>query len=275
MPETQTYPHPLVQLMIYSYDLEMNRDAHIPALQPNESDTPVVAKLRRLCGVKHRAGLIDSSGVFGNIAERFLNFDERLDEPMMTLDSVFGYPVVHIIPYFKKFLEVTEESEELQQRLNQFDRENDDEGTMIHDGHREWLEKNFGEEYAKMTVGYTYNDDNAFDRDFQYLVCESVSTGKALIAISLHTGCDARWGFTHYECFSIRGDWFDGCVGYLLNPDVTFDLADGSPDLRDKSWESVYGLENEEGVWDKEQQKWFFQGREVEVWLHDDWAWQS
>jgi hypothetical protein len=228
-------------------------------------DTPVLKRLRRMYAVRHRPVLWDSSFAYGNIAERFHNFDDRLEEPILELDSDDGYPVVHLVPFFNKLLQVTKESIRLERLLRRHDRSVDDEGSCIWHGHVDFLKEEFSDRYSDVRVGYTYNFDNSFDRDFQYLTCVSDNNNEGLIAISLHTGCDARSGLTPYECFSLGDDNGGYCENAirLFYPDIDFDLSN-------ENWESSYALERDGGVWDREKQKWFLNGEEVSVWLNDD-----
>lgn len=77
---------------------------------------------------------------------------------------------------------------------------------------------------------YTYNDENCLSQDFQYLLWENEDT--KYIAIQIHGGCDARWGFTDVKIFEMDyyGDnhpvYDANSCGLYANP-LNDDTAEG------------------------------------------------
>jgi len=100
--------------------------------------------------------------------------------------------------------------------------------------------------------GYTYSHENCLSQDFQYLLWENDDT--KYIAIQIHGGCDARWGFTDVKIFEMDryGDnhpvYDCQTCGIYANP-INDDTADGF------SWYSSGsyfegGNGNEPDLWD-------------------------
>ena len=227
-------------------------------------DELTIEKLRKLYCVHHRPGLGDCSTRQNNVAAWFSNFDERLEESIFKLDPVHGYPVIHLAPYLRRMLQITKASERLQRVLNKYDRKNGCHNSSICQDHVKFLDSLSC--YTEVDHGGSGNlIDVCFDRDFEYLICKDEKTDETLIAISLHTGMDIRFGWTHYECFCITGPSSHEYRKIdFLYPVLVFCVWNEFPPV-DETFTSFTELEHFGGVWDKEKQAWFYMGCEVSV----------
>ena len=162
----------------------------------------VIQYLREMYAERHHPCIIDSSDM-GRcaIANHWHGegvFEKRLEEEIVTIDKYGG--TIHTLPLFAQYLSVTEESERIEKLLTAWEESKDIDHVATRD-QRKFLEGI--EEYEEVSLYYTYNSENDYDRDFQYVEARHKETGEWIVLISLHTGADARWGFTDYRVFSI------------------------------------------------------------------------
>ena len=162
----------------------------------------VMQYLREMYAERHHPHIIDSSDMGKNaIANQWHGegvFEKRLEEEIVTIAKDGG--TIHTLPLFAAYLSVTEESERLEQLLREHEEKNNLDHVAARD--QESFMKEL-KEYTDVGLYYTYNNENDYDRDFQSVQAFNRETQEWILLISLHTGCDARWGFTDYHAFSV------------------------------------------------------------------------
>lgn len=99
---------------------------------------------------------------------------------------------------------------------------------------------------------YTYNFDNALDRD--YIGVEFEFEDKRYLSIQVHVGVDARAGFTEARIYQITAD------GYL---DPTLMIATDDEIITSGSFH--HGMFEGDLVWDKESKTYLYKGQSAYV----------
>lgn len=88
-------------------------------------------------------------------------------------------------------------------------------------------------------VEYTYNCENSFSQDFQFVYFELDGTSYAII--QSHNGADARGGFSAPKCFQISGHTLDSASFFMWND---FTITDGDNRWFSEGSVSSVSLEN-------------------------------
>lgn len=143
--------------------------------------------------------LTDSGGAYGRQWERNRQYGIKTGKQVCDKwaddNEVEIYPIIPIFDVFKAHLEYNDDCKMLEAQIE-----------SIFDVERLVKEPdNVFEEFDYWTgsnVAYTYNSDyNICSQDYQQ--CLFMYDNDDYICISIHNGCDARWGFTAPHIFKI------------------------------------------------------------------------
>jgi len=142
-------------------------------------------------------------------------------------------PTVDIFHFLVERLRITPESEELEKKFKQYDREHPDESYLdeMEDFANQENDKDEGEVYTENT----YNRESSLSQGLQYTIFHK--NDKTFVILQIHGGADIRGGYTEPYIFEIDDETS------LLDDDIIYAYAD------DKYWSSDDGGYN-----------WYFEG---------------
>ena len=161
--------------------------------------------------------LMDSGGAYGRAWQRCANDDFEV-KPESTIELSNGGSVMLLkstYHFFKAFFDITERSKQLEKDFwNMIDGNADETYGEITD---EWVRKILtdgfvfvdedGEEdkerFRYRSSGYTYNGENALDREYVYTFLRDRNDYETYIIVQTHNGCDARGGFSSPHIFAL------------------------------------------------------------------------
>ena len=145
--------------------------------------------------------ILDSGGAYGRGWEknRHRNFDK---EEAVILDICsdevnIGYNIYH---YLVNFLDISEESERLNTKLQQLIAQSEDSYMQDIDNFLEQVEER---DYTNEGITNTYNYDTLLSEILQYGILINNETDEHFIILQIHNGCDARGGYTKPRIFSL------------------------------------------------------------------------
>lgn len=149
--------------------------------------------------------ILDSGGAYGRGWEKNRSRDFKNENPIAVEiwdDAVdIQYNVYH---YLVNFLEITEESRELDKILQK--------AIKLHDNDSYLADmEDFGEElvqdgYTDKGITNTYNFDTILSDVLQYGILVNDDTDEYFIILQIHNGCDIRGGYTKPRVFSLGTD---------------------------------------------------------------------
>jgi len=201
--------------------------------------------------------LCDSGGAYGRQYQICAKDDfSKLPESTLELSNDGGITVSnHLYHYLINYLDITEESKQLEKDLWKLICSNDD---YYGENIDEWCEKLFKDgfdytiddetergRFKIITSGYTYNEENCLNRDFVYTFIRQERWGEIFVVIQTHNGCDARGGFSSPHVFALKdGDsWEDMMVAMHYFEIIMYD--------RENDVYNYYSSENAGYTWDK------------------------
>jgi len=198
---------------------------------------------------------LDSGGAYGRNWQRnqeIKSFDD-LPEFTVTGNKWNGKDVeiditINIYHYLINMLEITEESEKLNRKLQRFMNSNDDPYLTNMEEFAEKLEESG--EYGSINLVNTYNFDNNLSQVLQFITIENCSM-ETFIILSIHQGCDVRGGYTKPKIFAVPElDYFylymNDCSAYEIYPEkdknqLELSAFDNVPELPENRWYSDDG----------------------------------
>lgn len=116
-------------------------------------------------------------------------------------EVIIGY---NLFPFLTAFLEITEDSEKLQQRFDEFSHSDEMEEETWFTCVNEFVEHIEDDEITRHDGENTYNHDNLLNDVIQYDILEMEYSGNELIILMTHNGCDVRGGYSTPYIFEVE-----------------------------------------------------------------------
>lgn len=146
--------------------------------------------------------ILDSGGAYGRGWEKNRSRDFENEKTLSV--EVGDDPVIiqyNTYKYLVTFLEITEESRELDRQLQK--------AIELYDGNnhladmQDFMEEREQDGYDHRNITNTYNYDNILSEVLQYGVLINEDTDEHFIILQIHNGCDVRGGYTKPRVFSL------------------------------------------------------------------------
>jgi len=163
-----------------------------------ELNNRIIAMMTENTGIS----MLDSGGADGRMWQRNGLIDDFDNTPVVELDVYEDgvIPLYSVYHYLVNFLEITPESEQLNESLKAF----------MADSTNSYMQD--AEDFIKTLeceeihdVFNTYNTDNILSQILQYTIFED-GEGDYYIVLQIHGGCDSRGGYGTPQIFSLGDD---------------------------------------------------------------------
>jgi len=132
-------------------------------------------------------------------------------------------PTIDAFHFLVDRLSITPESEELEKKFEQYDKEHPDDGYLqkMEDFANQENDEDEGEVYTENT----YNRDDILSQGLQYTAFRK--NDKTFILLQIHGGCDIRGGYTKPYVFEADGEELDSNFIYAYADDKYWESYDG------------------------------------------------
>ena len=150
-------------------------------------------------------GIMDSGGAYGRGWEKNRGRDFE-NEKAIAIEVGDDSVIIqyNVYKYLTSFLEISEESRELNSQLQK--------AIELYDGDNyladmeDFMKEQEQEGYRHYGTINTYNNDNILSEVLQYGILVSEDTDEHFIILQIHNGCDVRGGYTRPRVFSLGTD---------------------------------------------------------------------
>lgn len=146
--------------------------------------------------------ILDSGGAYGRGWEknRSRDFNKESSISIEILDESVELQY-NVYKYLVNFLEITEESRELDKLLQKTIDLEDNDSYMA--DLEDFMEEQEPDGYRSNGITNTYNYDTILSDVLQYGILVNDDTDKHFIILQIHNGCDVRGGYTRPRVFSL------------------------------------------------------------------------
>jgi len=197
----------IIHAMVSAGDAMLSEKASAEAPKQKEfaNYTPVEKQVAKMLTEDTGAAIMDSGGAYGRYWQenrKVVDFRSRPYAKVETDVDEEDPKNSEIIVYLDTFhflvdrLHITPESEELEKKFEQYDREHPDDDYLQE---MEDFANKIGENSGTVN---TYNGEDALDQTLQYVYFEK--DGKYFVLLQIHGGADVRGGYTEPYIFEVE-----------------------------------------------------------------------